>query len=63
MTNAVTLVISIVSLSTSIAVFYWQRGHGGFDLARLLHADLSSGEAAKACDLLGTLLHPLPRPG
>jgi len=56
-TNAVTLVISIVSLSTSIAVFYWQRRHGDFDLARLLHADLTSGEVAKARDLLGTLLH------
>ncbi|WP_210594300.1 hypothetical protein [Streptomyces sp. GESEQ-35] len=57
MTEAVTLVISIVSLSTSIAVFYWQSRHGDFDLARLLHADLTSGEVAKARDLLGTLLH------
>ncbi|MGW0423284.1 hypothetical protein [Streptomyces sp. NPDC003015] len=57
MTNAVTLVISLVSLCTSMTVFYWQRRHGDFDLARLLHADLTSGEVAKARDLLGTLLH------
>jgi hypothetical protein len=52
-----TLMISIVSLCTSMAVFYWQRRHGDFDLARVLHADLTSGEVAKARDLLGTLLH------
>ncbi|MFJ8535462.1 hypothetical protein [Streptomyces sp. NPDC093591] len=49
--------ISIVSLCTSIAVFYWQRWHGDFDLARILHADLTGGEVAKARDLLGTLVH------
>lgn len=38
-------------------MFYWQRRHGDFELARLLHADLTSGEVAKALDLLGTLLH------
>ncbi|WDF43486.1 hypothetical protein PBV52_45260 [Streptomyces sp. T12] len=49
--------LSIVSLCTSIAVFYWQRRHGVFDLARLLHADLTGGEVAKARDMLGTLVH------
>ncbi|MFD7283902.1 hypothetical protein ACFV80_44680 [Streptomyces sp. NPDC059862] len=52
-----TLVISIVSLCTSIAVFCWQRQHGDFDLARLLHADLTGGEVAKTRDVLGTLVH------
>ncbi|MEV6105687.1 hypothetical protein AB0M28_13365 [Streptomyces sp. NPDC051940] len=51
------MAISIVSLCTSMAVFYWQRRHGDFDLARILHADLTSGDVAKARDLLGTLLH------
>ncbi|SDP62095.1 hypothetical protein SAMN04487981_12933 [Streptomyces sp. cf386] len=56
-TEVVTLVISIVSLCTSISVFYWQRRHGDFDLARLLHADLTGGEVAKARDVLGALVH------
>lgn len=54
--DVATLMISIVSLCTSMAVFYWQRRHGDFDLARVLHTDLTSGEVAKARDLLGTLL-------
>ncbi len=54
--DVATLAISIVSLCTSVAVFYWQRRHGDFDLARLLHADLTSGEVARARDLLGALL-------
>lgn len=57
MTEVVTLVISIGSLCASIAVFYWQRRHGHFDLARILHADLTGGEVAKARDVLGTLVH------
>ncbi|WJV51752.1 hypothetical protein [Streptomyces flavofungini] len=57
MAGVVTLVISIVSLCTSMAVFYWQRRHGDFDLARMLHADLTTGEVARARDVLGTFIH------
>jgi hypothetical protein len=54
-TNAVTLVISIVSLYTSITVFYWQRRHGDFGLARLLHADLRCGRVGGARRASGQL--------
>jgi hypothetical protein len=54
---AISTIISLLALMTAMAVFWAQRRHAHFELACLLHRDLTTGEVAEARDKLGTLLH------
>lgn len=50
-------VVALIALAVSVAAFFVQRKYGDFELARTLHADLTTGDVARAREDLGTLVH------
>lgn len=54
---AISAAVSLLALGAAVAVYWGQRQQADFALARSLHADLTTGEVAKAREDLGTLVH------
>jgi hypothetical protein len=57
MTSIISTLIAILSATVAILVFRRQRRLADFELARSLHQDLTSGEVARARDLLANLAY------
>lgn len=53
---AISAVVALIALVVSVAAFFVQRTYGDLELARALHADLTTGEVARAREDLGTLV-------
>jgi hypothetical protein len=51
----ISTLIALLSAAVAVLVFLRQRRQSDFELARSLHQDLTSGEVARARDLLGTV--------
>lgn len=54
---SLSLCVSIISALIALAAYRVQRRGKNMEVARLLHADLTSGEVAEAREILGTIIY------